>query len=458
MSNSIEKINERVERLEQAMTEVANIGTKALDKIAADVRTRAEEAMTSEMSAPTANQIASKLNGLDRGVVPVGCTHLTMFVDVHGDELCWLIAAWKEDFSGYIVDYGFEDIHPGSYLDGVELENAIRDSLESLIKSKLWQQWKCKDGTSMTIGCCMIDANWGRVTDLVREFCTKSGLRQMTRLLSSRARYVSATDTPFSDYRRQPEDHVGPHWHIVPVKGVLFDVNYWKSAVRERLVMPMGKRCCLSLFGRDPKQHRLLAEHLTAEYRMKTEGRGRTVDEWRMRIEGGHHDWLDCLVGCAVGASIEDNLRPEMDRPHWINPRSVILDGVTYVRADDAAGLPTIKQAAANVRQACKAGEPDEEQYTLRCGCCKNEVRVNKHLLQCAGCDTQLCPDCRLVVQDGLNGWNEADNAWWIHHTVVCPVCWPKYQTPEMRYRTLSEGPPMTQEVIDAFEKERNEG
>ena len=49
----------------------------------------------------------------------------------------------------------------------------------------------------------------------------------------------------------------------------------------------------------------MLAEQLTAEYRVKTEGRGRTVDEWKIRPEGPDNHWLDCLVGAAVAASIE---------------------------------------------------------------------------------------------------------------------------------------------------------
>ena len=49
----------------------------------------------------------------------------------------------------------------------------------------------------------------------------------------------------------------------------------------------------------------LLAEHLTAEYRVKTEGRGRTVDEWKLRVAGLDNHWLDCLVGSAVAASMQ---------------------------------------------------------------------------------------------------------------------------------------------------------
>lgn len=44
---------------------------------------------------------------------------------------------------------------------------------------------------------------------------------------------------------------------------------------------------------------------MTAEYRIKTEGRGRTVDEWKLRPEHGDNHWFDCLVGSAVAASIQ---------------------------------------------------------------------------------------------------------------------------------------------------------
>jgi hypothetical protein len=95
------------------------------------------------------------------------------------------------------------------------------------------------------------------------------------------------------------------------VRHVLVDTNYWKSFVHARLAVAMGDPGCFSLFGRDPKPHRLLADHLTAEYRIKTMARDRTVDEWKLRATRPDNHWLDCLVGCAVAASIQGaNLRP----------------------------------------------------------------------------------------------------------------------------------------------------
>lgn len=81
----------------------------------------------------------------------------------------------------------------------------------------------------------------------------------------------------------------------------------------------MGDRGCLSLFGDKADLHRLFAEHMTAEYRVKTEGRGRTVDEWKMRPERSDNHWLDCLVGCAVGASMQGVSLPETKETTSVN-------------------------------------------------------------------------------------------------------------------------------------------
>jgi len=94
---------------------------------------------------------------------------------------------------------------------------------------------------------------------------------------------------------------------------LLFVTDYWKSFIYARLAVAMGDHGCLSLFGDKPDLHRLLAEHLTAEYRVKTQGRGRTVDEWKMRPKRSNNHWLDCLVGSAVAASMQGVVLPGTD-------------------------------------------------------------------------------------------------------------------------------------------------
>ncbi len=86
---------------------------------------------------------------------------------------------------------------------------------------------------------------------------------------------------------------------------MVIDTNYWKSFVHARLAVQIADSGCLSLFGRQPAEHQLLAEHITAEYRVQTEARGRVVDEWKPRVGNPDNHWLDCLVGCATAASIQ---------------------------------------------------------------------------------------------------------------------------------------------------------
>ncbi|MFN9604217.1 MAG: terminase gpA endonuclease subunit, partial [Planctomycetota bacterium] len=132
-------------------------------------------------------------------------------------------------------------------------------------------------------------------------------------------RFVGASSQPFSEYKRKPGDRVGHNWRIPNVHGkravrhVVYDTNFWKTFIHARLAVAMGDRGCLSLFGETPETHRLLAEHLSAEYRVRTEGRGRIVDEWKQRPDRGDNHWFDCVVGCAVAASMQGVALPGAD-------------------------------------------------------------------------------------------------------------------------------------------------
>jgi len=270
----------------------------------------------------TADQISAKVNGHARGEVPIGCTHLTMFIDVQAKALFWLVVAWEDGFTGCVIDYGTEPDQKTAYFTlrdvrrtlamaapRAGLEGAIYAGLERLTDRTIGKEWRRDDGAMVRIDRCLIDANWGQSSDVVYQFCRQS--KHAGIVIPSHGRYVGASSIPFSEYKRKRGDRVGLNWRIPVVRGkravrhVVFDTNYWKSFVHARLAVAMGDPGCLSLFGRKPDQHRLLAEHLTSEYRVKTEGRGRTVDEWKLRADGLDNHWLDGLVGNAVAASMQ---------------------------------------------------------------------------------------------------------------------------------------------------------
>ncbi|MDW8244735.1 MAG: hypothetical protein RMJ88_16125, partial [Thermogemmata sp.] len=152
---------------------------------------------------------------------------------------------------------------------------------------------------------------------MVYQFCRQSAHAGI--VLPSHGRFVGASSQPFSEYQRRPGDRVGLNWRMPNVQGkravrhVVYDTNYWKSFIYARRAVPISERGGLSLFGDKLQMHRLFAEHLTAEYRVKTEARCRTVDEWKPRPERGDNPWFDGLVGCAVAASIQGVVLPGTD-------------------------------------------------------------------------------------------------------------------------------------------------
>ena len=54
----------------------------------------------------TLDGVSSRVNGHSRRSVPVSATHLTAFIDVQKTMLFYCIAAWDDDFTGRVIDYG----------------------------------------------------------------------------------------------------------------------------------------------------------------------------------------------------------------------------------------------------------------------------------------------------------------------------------------------------------------
>ena len=272
--------------------------------------------------------ICAKINGLPHNRVPLACDRLTLFIDVQKALLFYVVTAWAENFTGSVIDYGswpdqhrrefsLADANPTiqSEFPRAGLEGGLYAALTALTDDLLGREWEREDGAVLKIERALIDANWGQSTEIVYQFCRESKFAGI--VLPSHGRYVGASSKPMTEYRKQPGDRLGFNWMMPSVikkravRHVIFDSNFWKSFVHARLAVPTGDHGSLTLYGRVPGIHQLLAEHLTAEYRVKTSGRGRTVDEWKLKPE--HHDnhWLDCLAGCAVCGSMLGCTLPE---------------------------------------------------------------------------------------------------------------------------------------------------
>jgi hypothetical protein len=276
---------------------------------------------TASASDLNTDELARRLNGLDRGVVPLWATRVSAFVDVQKSCLWWMVCAWGDDFTGAIVDYGTTPDQGLQYFTlaqvrrtlqraapGAGLEGAIRAGLDGVAKHLLEREWKRDGGGTARVERLLVDANWGDSTNTVYNWCRETPHAAI--VAPSHGRFVGATSTPFSEYKRRPGERVGTHWRVPAASGrravrhVLVDVNWWKSFVARRLATAVGDRGAITLFGRKPDVHAMLAEHLTAERAVLVSAKGRTASEWKLVQVGRDNHLLDCLVGSAAAASM----------------------------------------------------------------------------------------------------------------------------------------------------------
>jgi hypothetical protein len=81
-------------------------------------------------------RIQRQVNGMPRGVVPAGCTLLTMGIDCRKLLLHWVVRAWRPDGTPFTIDYG-EHLTKGTVKgsdEGVDL--ALRRALRELVESR----------------------------------------------------------------------------------------------------------------------------------------------------------------------------------------------------------------------------------------------------------------------------------------------------------------------------------
>jgi hypothetical protein len=259
-------------------------------------------------------QLVLRATNIARGIVPAGHTKLTAFVDVQDRLLYWLIASWSESFGGHVVAYGAHPDQGSSYFEaasarktlalatpGAGFEAALRAGLDETARLLLARDWQREDGVPMRISQLMVDANWGQSTAVVRNFARSSPFAAS--ILPSRGKGVGASGTPMGP-RKNRGDRAGLNWLVgKTAEGTqieaTYDTNFWKTFVSARLRLGLGDPEAIMLHS---GHHEMLIEHLVAEFPVRVEARGRSVDEWKSVARENH--WWDCLVGCAVAASI----------------------------------------------------------------------------------------------------------------------------------------------------------
>lgn len=252
---------------------------------------------------------------LPRGVAPAGYHRLVAMVDVQQTLLYYTVAAAKEDGSLHVMRYGtfpeqdepyfalrearrkIVSRYPGAG-ELAALSSAITDFADWLFTTS----WRTETGDHLTPELVAYDARWK--TDLVKQALARSP--HAKQLIGYLGQSFRAADKPIRERKYDPGSRVGLGWVLqrrkaaADVRTILSDVNFWKTSLADQLAIRIGHPGAVTLYD---GLHRMYSEHLVSEYATQTEGRGRTVMEWKLRV-GQENHWLDSTVGCLVLASV----------------------------------------------------------------------------------------------------------------------------------------------------------
>lgn len=267
-------------------------------------------------------QIMERVNGFERRKIPEDAEILTAFIDVQGKLLYYKVTAWSSSFDGWVIDYGaFPDQKRqyftlrdakrtlGRWLPGKGQEAQLYAAIKQLTDELCEHEYERTDGSPMRMNLCMIDANWAPSNPIIHKVIRSSSFAQQ--LMPSRGKFYGAGAQSIAERKKKRGERKGLNWFVASAKAgrvreCTWDTNFWKTFFRARLAAPLGQQGSLTLYGKpgSGNQHRMLADQLTSEKRVETEGRGRRVDEWKLKKIGIDNHLLDCGVGCAVAASI----------------------------------------------------------------------------------------------------------------------------------------------------------
>jgi hypothetical protein len=277
-------------------------------------------ALKSAVEELTKEEMGKRLNNHPRLLVPHGASKLTAFIDLQGIGLLWyMVCAWRDGFTGSEIDAG---THPDQgrryYTKSTALnllgtsDVALHSGLKELATRLLKTEFRTENGQTMMIDLLLVDS--GHKADLVYEL-----VRQMraagfgARILPSKGEGDRASrNMPFNSNKKLDGEDRGPGWRLPPpkeqraVRLLTIEVNHWKGFVRDRIAVKDGGKGSFTFWGSDPREHQMLIDHLSAEYRdrIESEKTGRTVDEFHKRQSSADEDLGDCLVGCAVAAHV----------------------------------------------------------------------------------------------------------------------------------------------------------
>jgi hypothetical protein len=265
--------------------------------------------------------IVRRVNGLKRGVIPLGATTLVGHIDVQHSLLFWTLFACDKAMTGSVVAYGtfpeqpqsmfalreakrkLGDAYPGT-LPPAAVEQGLRDLTDHLFG----MTWKREDGIGQPLELVLIDWSDGAMAEAIAKVCRTSPHK--SNLMPIAGVGLKPGQTPMAQFSLRPGEKRGRHYienrnagHAV--RSIRADANYWKSRASDALTCPATNPGAITLYGGPTEDHRMVADHYASEShdRQTSESTGATVDIWSLKPNRENH-YFDNLYNCLVAACV----------------------------------------------------------------------------------------------------------------------------------------------------------
>lgn len=250
----------------------------------------------------TISAVQKKLSGLNRYTAHPSCNKATVAIDVGKWKLHWTTTAWKDDATGYIVDYGEHAVTQLDAENPKAVELAILQALREL-REDLKNSVAKPEGELLPLDLVLIDS--GYYTQAVYSFCKESGPRWKP--FKGFGDSVDGANFFRSSSVKSTKDKVvGDHWFHVPYdygRLVGGDADYWKTAVHERFMASPETSGSLVLFGADYREHYQYAQQITAEIQLIEFIPDKGLKTyWKKERKQNH--WLDSTYMACIAASM----------------------------------------------------------------------------------------------------------------------------------------------------------
>ncbi len=276
-------------------------------------------------------RVEKRYNGSPRLVAPPGTTRVTASIDLSGTVHWYAVVGWNERFGGGVLDYGTwprqarrmftqADAAPSLVTQFPKLTELQRvfAGLESLVPDIMGRVYLGAEKAEFRVDRLLIDA--GHWPDAVYDFIRRSPFGGSVYASKGQAR--SETSAGVARWKRRPGERDGYHWRLTAGSNrgrgrqVQFDADAWKSVVHSALAVELGEPAALTLWGQSAGAHTLIAEHCGAERSEPKALRGEVFDKWTLPTHRPDNHLWDCLVGCAVAASVQGlKLRADGELP-----------------------------------------------------------------------------------------------------------------------------------------------